>query len=292
MDSSLDRVLPRRGRNAGAFTRVRRERIVAVYLFVVSSLTAAAILWAGRGTTFFSDEWEFVVVRRGWTLDTFFGPHGEHVVVLPVVLYKTLFETVGLNAYWPYRCVLLLVHLACVWLVFRLAGRRVGDPAAALAASFVLVLGSAWEMLLVPFELTLLGSVALGLLALDGLDRGGRRGEVVALLALIGATASSSAGIAFVAGVTAELVLRRAWRGCGSSGSRPLSTAPGGSRTTARRRHASICSRRRTPCLAMSSIRSRRPRPPPFHSSRTRCGSCSCSQRCSSSCASSETGRC
>lgn len=212
MESSLDRAVSHGGWSARALARVRPHRVAALYLFVASALASVAILRAGRGSSFFSDEWEFVVARRGWTLDTFLMPHGEHIVVLPVALYKVLFATVGLNAYWPYRCVLLLVHLACVWLVFRLARRRVGEPAAALAASFVLVLGSAWEMLLIPFELTLLGSVAFGLLALDGLDRGGRRGDVIALLGLIGATASSSGGLAFVAGVAAELLLRRAWR--------------------------------------------------------------------------------
>jgi hypothetical protein len=212
MESSLDRAVSLGGWTARARAFARPSRLATLYLVVASSVASAAILWAGRGSSFFSDEWEFVVARRGWTLDTFLVPHGEHIVALPVLVYKVLFTTVGLHAYWPYRCVLLFVHLACVWLVFRIARRRVGDPAAALAASFVLVLGSAWEMLLIPFELTLLGSVAFGLLALDGLDRGGRRGDIVALLGLIGATASSSAGLAFVAGVTVELVLGRAWR--------------------------------------------------------------------------------
>jgi hypothetical protein len=212
VESSLDRAVSLGGWSVRTLARVRPRRAATLYLLGASAIASVAILRAGRGSSFFSDEWEFVVARRGWTLDTFLVPHGEHIVVLPVLVYKVLFALVGLHAYWPYRCVLLLVHLACVWLVYRLARRRVSDPAAALAASFVLLLGSAWEMLLVPFELTLLGSVAFGLLALDGLDRGGRRGDVIALLALTGATASSSGGIAFVVGITAELLLHRAWR--------------------------------------------------------------------------------
>jgi hypothetical protein len=169
-------------------------------------------MWVGRGESFFSDDWAFVVGRRHWTPDAFLQPHGEHIAVLPAAIYKLLFLVVGLHAYWPYRCVLLLVHLACVALVFRLARRRVRAPSAALAAMFVLVLGTAWELLLFPFAMNLSGSIALGLLALDGLDRGGRRGDIVALLALTGAACSSSAGMPFVAGVATELVLRRAWR--------------------------------------------------------------------------------
>ena len=201
---------------AGWTTRVahliRPERVVSFCLLGLGSIVGMTILWAGRGETFFADEWAFIVGRRDWTVDTFLLPHNEHITVLPVVVYKLLFVVVGLHAYWPYRCVLLLVHLACVALVFRLARRRLGEPAAALAASFLLVLGSAWEMLLFPFEITLLGSVAFGLLALDGLDRGSHRGDIVALFALIGATCSSSAGVPFVVGVTAELACLHAWR--------------------------------------------------------------------------------
>lgn len=205
-------VAGRAGRKTRAVHLVRAERVVSLCLFALGSVVGGTILWAGRGETFFADEWDFIAGRRGWTVNTFLLPHNEHITVLPVVVYKLLFVVVGLHAYWPYRCVLLLVHLACVALVFRLARRRVGEPAAALAASFLLVLGSVWEMLLFPFEITLLGSVAFGLLALDGLDRGGRRGDIVALFALVGAIGSSSAGVPFVVGVTAELACRRAWR--------------------------------------------------------------------------------
>jgi hypothetical protein len=190
----------------------RPLRTVAFYLLAAGALVGALILWAGRGQTFFADDWAFIVGRRGWTSDAFLQPHNEHISVVPVAIYKLLFEIVGLHAYWPYRCVLLLAHLACVALVFRLARRRVGDPTAALTASFLLVLGSAWEILLFPFAINLLSSVAFGLLALDGQDRGDRRGDIVTVFALIGAACSSSAGVPFLVGVTIELALRRSWR--------------------------------------------------------------------------------
>jgi hypothetical protein len=189
-----------------------RPRIGTLYLSAAGAIVGAAIMWVGRGEWFFADEWAFIVGRRGWTADTFLTPHAEHVVALPVLVYKGMFAVVGLNAYWPYRALMLFVHLACVWLVFRLARSRIGDPAAALAASFLLSLGSAWEVLLFPFEITLLGSVAFGLLALDVLGRRSRRGDMVAMLALIGAACSSSAGVAFLVGVAVELSLRRSWR--------------------------------------------------------------------------------
>jgi hypothetical protein len=190
----------------------RSQRIVALSLIAAGAVVGALILWVGRGQTFFADDWAFVVARRGWTSDAFLLPHNEHISVVPVAIYKLLFEIVGLHSYWPYRCALLLAHLACVGLVFRLTCRRVGAPTAALTASFLLVLGSAWEILLFPFAINLLGSVAFGLLALDGQDRGGRRGDIVTLFALIGAACSSSAGVPFLAGLAVELALRHGWR--------------------------------------------------------------------------------
>jgi hypothetical protein len=76
MESSLDRAVPIGGWSARALARVRPSRLATLYLLVASSIASAAILWAGRGSSFFSDEWEFVVARRGWTLDTFLVPHG------------------------------------------------------------------------------------------------------------------------------------------------------------------------------------------------------------------------
>jgi hypothetical protein len=207
--ASVPPIAARQGRVARL---ARSQRLASLGLLGLGSVVGATILWVGRGETFFADEWAYIVGRRGWGVDAFLVPHNEHITVLPAAVYKLLFVVVGLQAYWPYRFVLLLVHLACVGLVYRLARRRVGDPAAALTASFLLVLGSAWEMLLFPFEITLLGSVALGLLALDGLDRGGRRGDLVAVFALIGATCASAGGIPFLVGVAVELALRRAWR--------------------------------------------------------------------------------
>src|SRR4051794_24380914 len=140
--------------------RARRARALAPIRSLgwpVASLTAAMagaaglILWAGRGQSFWADEWSFIAGRSAWTPDAFLLPHNEHPVPLPALLYKIMFAVVGLGTYWPYRLMLLGAHLACATLVFRLVRRRAGGGLAAGAATLLVVFGSAWEMLVFPF---------------------------------------------------------------------------------------------------------------------------------------------
>src|SRR2546430_13126421 len=101
-----------------AFTRVAGW--VDAYFVVAASAAAGLILWAGRGESFFADDWSFIVGRYAWTPDAFLLPHNEHPVLVSATLYKLLFLTVGLGAYWPYRVLMVAAHLACVALVFRM----------------------------------------------------------------------------------------------------------------------------------------------------------------------------
>ena len=71
------------------------------------ALAAIVIYRKGLGTTFFFDEWEFVMDRQPWRWDILLTPYNGHLSLLPVLVYKVLFETVGLGPYWVYRLVLL-----------------------------------------------------------------------------------------------------------------------------------------------------------------------------------------
>jgi len=164
-------------------------------------LAFAALMFIGRGIGFFYDEWNFVLFRRAWTADTFLQPHNEHIAVLPVLVYKTLFELVGLSSHWPYRMLPAALHAGIGVTVFLLARSRVGGPAALLAAALVLVMGRTSENLLWAFQIGFLGSVLGGLLALLALDRGRR---AAACAALVFATLCSSLGVPFALGVAVE----------------------------------------------------------------------------------------
>ena len=160
----------------------------------------------GLGTTFFYDEWNFVLNRRGWDAHTLLRPHNEHLSLLPVLIYKLLFVTVGLSHYWAYRVVLLLAHLLCVGLLFVLLRRRIGDGFALLASVAILFFGAAWQDLVEPFQVSFLGSIAAGLAMFLFLDRHDRRGDVLATIALAVSISSSGLGISFAVAAAVEVL--------------------------------------------------------------------------------------
>ena len=175
-------------------------------------LGAAIVIYrSGLGLTFYYDEWNFVLGRGGWNVDTFLVPHNEHLLLVPVVVFKLLFVTAGLDSYWAYRLVPLGLHLLCVALLFVYVRRRRGERIAVVASVPVLCLGAAWHALLVPLNLGFLAAVAAGLGALLVLERGDRRGDAAACILLILGLASSSAGISFVAAALVEILSLR-WR--------------------------------------------------------------------------------
>ena len=143
-------------------------------------------------------------------------PHNEHLLLLPVAVFKALFATVGLGHYWPYRLAVVVVHLVCVALMFVIVDAAAARPCAAVVAAPILLLGSSSEVLLFPIDLGFAGSMAAGLGALLALDARSRRADLVACLLLIVALASSGLGLPILLGVLVEVLwdgdrLRRIW---------------------------------------------------------------------------------
>jgi hypothetical protein len=201
-------------RRAGArgWVDEARARPLAVSLAVLGLLMLAAavnLYRKGLGLTFNYDEWNWVMNRRGWSAATLLNPHNEHLSLIPVLIFKLLFATVGIDAYWPYRVVVIVAHLTCVALIFVLARRRLGDVFALALAALILFVGSAWEDLLWPFQVGYLGSVAFGLGMFVALDRRDRTGDILASVLLALSIASASVGLPFAGAALVEVVLRR-----------------------------------------------------------------------------------
>jgi hypothetical protein len=97
---------------------IASTRVAIWTLAFLMALASVVIYRKGLGTTFFFDEWEFVIDRQPWRWDILLTPYNGHLSLLPVLVYKLLFATVGLGPYWVYRLVLLAFHLLCVGLVF------------------------------------------------------------------------------------------------------------------------------------------------------------------------------
>ena len=174
----------------------------------IVAVAFAMLLYLGRTTSFFYDEWDWVLGRREWDLDALLAPHNEHLSLAPVLVFKALFSTVGTDSYVPYRVAGLVVHCGVAVLLFAYARRRVGDLLALGAAATILFLGTAWQDVLWPFQMGYLGSLAAGIGALLALDREDRRGDVTAAVLLAVALASSSLGIPLLLALAVEVLGR------------------------------------------------------------------------------------
>jgi hypothetical protein len=163
-------------------------------------------LHAGRGTTFWFDEWNFVQDRHEWTADAFLKPHNEHFSLIPVAIYKLLFVTVGLDDYRVYRGVAVLFHLACAGVLFAFARRRTGDWIAVALVAPLLFLASGYLDIVWPFQIGFLGAIAFGVASLMMLEQHTRRGDARACVLLALALASSSLGVPFALGAVFEVV--------------------------------------------------------------------------------------
>jgi hypothetical protein len=184
-------------------------------LALLMALAAAALVHVGRGTGFFFDEWDWIQLRRGWGIGELLRPHNQHLSLVPVLVFKLGFATVGLESYLPYRLVLVALHLLCAGLLFAYAAPRVGAALALAGACVLLFLGPAWMDLLWAFQIGYLGSLAAGVGALLALDRRSRRGDLAAGALLVVSLASSSLGLPIWA-MAAVIVLadparRRRW---------------------------------------------------------------------------------
>jgi hypothetical protein len=165
-----------------------------------------------RHLGFFQDEYSWILHRGPWSANAFLENTNGHLLLVPVIVYKLLFVTVGLEHTWPYRLVLVGLHLTCVALLYTLAARRIGHAVALVPAGLLLLLGSAAPDLLFAIQISLVGSLAALLGALLCLDREDERGDRLAALLLFVSLASEGAGVPFTLAVLVELVLTRSTR--------------------------------------------------------------------------------
>jgi hypothetical protein len=178
------------------------------------AVAGVVLLYEGRHLTFFYDEWNFILLRRGGSLSTYLDPHNGHLSLFPVAIYKLLFKLVGLRHYWPYRAVLVALDLASSALLYALAARRIGRWLAIAPALLLALIGSANQDLLWPFQIGFLGSVAGGLGALLVIEARAatRTSDALATALVIYSVGSSSVGLTFMVAIAVALLVRGEWR--------------------------------------------------------------------------------
>lgn len=192
-----------------------RANAPIVLLGVALAASSALLLALGSQLTFFGDTWAFLIDRRGDSLGDYLRPHNEHISVIPVALQKLAIAWFGMGSDLPSRVLLTAMLAATAALLFVYVRRRIGPWPALIAAAIVLFLGPAWEDLLWPFQISLVGSMLFGLAMLLALERGDARGDLGACAFLAISIGCSSLGVSFAAGALVDVAMRRRERGLG-----------------------------------------------------------------------------
>jgi hypothetical protein len=162
--------------------------------------------------TFFGDEWDPLLYRRGFNLELLLRPHAEHILLGPTLIYKGIQAAIGMEKLLPYGIVSTASFLASVVLLFLYLRRRVDDWLALAGVLPVLFMGTAWEVLLWPFEVSFTVSIAAGIGALLAVERQDGRGDALGCALLVVSLAFSELALSFVLGTAVWMILaRRHW---------------------------------------------------------------------------------
>jgi hypothetical protein len=190
-----------------------RRNLPVVLLGGALLLAAAMLLVAEWHVTFFQDTFDLLLDRRPWTVDSFLAPWNEHIVAGPTLVTKVLLAVFGMSSNTPEQLVMGLTVLAVPVLLFAWMRRRAGDWMALIAAVLFLFLGSAWPVILWPFESFFTLPIAFGLAMLLFLDREDAKGDAWACAMLVAATLSSTLGLSFIVAAFIDFLLARRTRG-------------------------------------------------------------------------------
>jgi hypothetical protein len=188
---------------------------IALAAEVVGS--AILLIHYNRHLWFKGDDWSFLVGRQidaGWA-HALFAPHNEHWSTIPVLIFRALFSTVGLNHYLPYALPMIGAHLGvCIllWIALRRCGMN--QWVAVSVVSVAAFLGAGSENLLWDFQIGFIGSVFFGLLAVVLADRTGpfSRSDLWSWAAAVAALLCSGIGVAAAVMLFVFSLLRRGWR--------------------------------------------------------------------------------
>lgn len=172
---------------------------------LLSAAVTVAFCWH---TTFFADTWDLLIERRHLSLDTVLRPHNEHLVAIPILLNALFLRVFGMTGDLPEIVLLALMLVATAGLLYVYVERRIGAWPALYAAVLLLFLGPAYEVLLWPFEIALIGPMLFGLAALLLLERPSSRNDALACLCLIVGLGFSDLGVAFIAAGFVAVMMR------------------------------------------------------------------------------------
>ncbi|MFI5122082.1 MAG: hypothetical protein ACHQJ5_04245 [Vicinamibacteria bacterium] len=189
-----------------------RERLPVALLALAAACSTALLVVLGARLYFYIDDWDLLLHRPGWTADALLEPHQGHPSMALVAAYKLLQSSFGMDSITPFTIAATLAFVASAIVLFFWLRRRVGDWLALAGAVSILFLGSAYEDLLIPFQLGFFAPMALGIGALLAFEREDRAGDAWACALLVAALAFQSLGLIFVVAIAVVLALQRRLR--------------------------------------------------------------------------------
>ena len=197
--------------------RPRLDRPQIALALLGLALVAAAILLAywGRRQTVHSDELQYAVRLSTQSLGhaMLHPPASGYLIAAPMLVYRALFETVGLGDYAAQRAVAIALLLISAILFYALARRRVGDFLALAPTVLLLFFGYGSDVVLTADRIPGSMAVAAGLGMFLALDRDSFAGDLVAAILLTLSLASHPTGLAFAVGAAVLVVSRPSpWR--------------------------------------------------------------------------------
>jgi hypothetical protein len=190
-------------------TSLRRiSPATALFAAAVAASGVLLLVWQSH-LTFFFDDWDPLLDRRGLSADALLRPHIDHILLATTVVYKTIQATIGMNGPFPYAVVSTAAFLLSVVLLFVYMRRRVGEWLALAGVLPILFLGAAARDLLWSFQIFFFGAMACGLGALLVLERPRRNADVVACALLTLSFTFSELALPFVLGAAVLIVQDR-----------------------------------------------------------------------------------
>jgi hypothetical protein len=200
-----------------AIELLRTPRGAWIVLGVAMVLAAILILSTAAGESFGIDEMFYLgrMVQDGGHVEHFhslsleylLAPYNGHLQLGGKLIYEATFALFGAD-YTAFVLVNVAALCASAGLVFELARRRVGTLVALAPSILLLFLGFAREVLLWPFDVHTLASIAFGLGAFLALERDDRRGDLLACVLITLSVATIEVGVALLVGVGVLVVLR------------------------------------------------------------------------------------
>ena len=175
------------------------------------ALGAILVLVQTRNLSFFGDDWDFVLDRRGLSPHVLLTPHGPHLSLIPILTYKLLLQVFG-SSYLPFRLLAALDLVLIAYVLGRVCRAKWGRWWGLAPVLLLVTLGQGGVTLLWSFQVGYALALAAGVIALLAVQRDETWADVLACGMLLLSLASASQGIGFTVGVAVMLVLRHGWR--------------------------------------------------------------------------------